>query len=299
MFELKIPATSANIGSGFDALGLALDLYNYVWMEEHDGPIIQSMDDVAVPCDETNLIYSTAKQLYAECGKPFRGLRITQKNDIPLTRGLGSSSACIIAGLLGANALMGGPIPDDELIHYAAAIEGHPDNVAPALLGGLVTSAIEGGKVYYVKQEIHTGVKFAAFIPDFELPTKKAREALPKGVSHSDAVFNLSRAALASVSLYSGKLENLKVALDDRLHQPFRLPLIPGAEKVFDLAYSLGAYGVYISGAGPTIMAVIDSSDEEFEKAAEEGLLEKGLTGYSLRVHHVDNTGATYRQIGI
>lgn len=299
MLELKIPATSANLGSGFDSLGLALDLYNYVWMEEYDGLIIQSMDDIAVPTDESNLIYDTARRLYAECGRPFPGLRITQKNDIPLTRGLGSSSACIIAGLLGANTLMGAPIPEDEIIHTACVLEGHPDNVAPALLGGLVTSALEGEKVYYVKQEIHTGVKFAAFIPDFELSTQKARAALPKMVSHKDAVFNLSRAALASVSLYSGNLQNLRVAVDDRLHQPYRLGLIPGADKVFDLAYELGAYGVYVSGAGPTIMAIVDSGDDAFEQRAVAFLKERKLDGYSLRIHHVDNTGASVQQIGI
>ncbi len=299
MLELKIPATSANIGSGFDSLGLALDLYNYVWMEEHDGLIIQSMDDIVIPTDESNLIYDTARRLYAECGRAFPGLRITQKNDIPLTRGLGSSSACIIAGLLGANTLMGGPIPQDEIIHYACVLEGHPDNVAPALLGGLVTSALEGKRVYYVKQEIHTGVKFAAFIPNFELSTKKARAALPEMVSHKDAVFNLSRAALASVSLYSGNLQNLRVAVDDRLHQPYRLGLIPGADKVFDLAYELGAYGVYVSGAGPTIMAIVDSADDLFEQRAAALLKERGLDSYRLRIHHVDNTGATVRHIGI
>jgi homoserine kinase len=177
MIKVRIPATSANLGSGFDSLGLAVTLYNYVFMEEAEGCRITAIDGADIPTDETNLVYSAAKHLYGLCGRPFPGLRILQENNIPLARGLGSSSACIVGGLIGANALLGNPVGRDEIIHIAAAIEGHPDNVAPAILGGLVTAALESGKVYYVKREIAADLRFVTFVPDFELQTSAARAA--------------------------------------------------------------------------------------------------------------------------
>ena len=178
MVKVKIPATSANIGSGFDSLGLAVTLYNYVFMDEFDGLQISSMDSVPIPCDETNLVYTTAKSLFELCGRPFYGLRIHQENNIPLARGLGSSSACIIGGLMGANELLGRPLSHNELINLAAKMEGHPDNSTPALVGGLVTAVLDGsGEVYYVKQVIKHDLRFATFIPDFELKTSTRRAA--------------------------------------------------------------------------------------------------------------------------
>ncbi len=187
-------------------------------MEEFDGCEIVSLDSTPVPRGEDNLVYASAKHLYEVCGVPFRGLKIGQINNIPFARGLGSSSACVIGGLKGANHLMGNPVSDDELINLAAGIEGHPDNSTPALTGGLVTAVIDRGRVYYVKQEIRGNLHFVAIVPDFELKTSLARSVLPDAVSRQDGVFNLSRAALMSVSLYSGNYRNLRVAADDRLH---------------------------------------------------------------------------------
>ena len=180
MIKLKIPATSANLGAGFDALGLALSYYNYVNMEESEGCHIKSLDGTEIPTDETNLIYHTARTLYEICGRDFKGLTIEQTNHIPMARGLGSSSACIIAGLAGANRLMGDPLTLDEMVDLSAQIEGHPDNTAPALLGGIVTAVFDGKSVHWVKQEVFTTLKFIAVIPDFELKTEKARACLPR-----------------------------------------------------------------------------------------------------------------------
>lgn len=146
--RIRIPATSANIGPGFDSIGLAVNLYNHLTMEEFDGCEIVSLDSTPVPRGEDNLVYASAKHLYEVCGVPFRGLKIGQINNIPFARGLGSSSACVIGGLKGANHLMGNPVSDDELINLAAGIEGHPDNSTPALTGGLVTAVIDRGRVY-------------------------------------------------------------------------------------------------------------------------------------------------------
>lgn len=291
MIKIQIPATSANLGAGFDALGLALSYYNFVNIEESDHIDIKSLDGLDVPCDETNLIYQSAKNLYNICGKKLSGLKLEQINNIPMTRGLGSSSACIVGGLVGANSLLGNPLSTDDLVDLAAQIEGHPDNTAPALLGGIVTAVFDGRKVHWVKQEVFTTLKFVAIIPDFELKTEKARACLPKEVSHKDAVFNLSRAALFSASLLTGKFENLRTAVDDRLHQPFRLPLIPGAEDVFDICYTLGAHAVYISGAGPTIMAVVDHSNEYFAGKLRFTLDTHGFEKWAVKELTIDNDG--------
>lgn len=292
MITLQIPATSANLGAGFDSLGLALSMYNQVEMEEYDGISIQSTDDVAVPQDETNLIYTSAKRIYDLCGKPFKGLKIVQTNRIPMTRGLGSSSACIIAGILGANHMLGNPFTPDDLVNMAAYIEGHPDNTTPALMGGIVTAVFDTQKVYWVKQEVDSHLKFVAMIPDFELSTELARKRLPAQVSHKDAVFNLSRAALFSASLLSGKYENLKVATCDRLHQPYRKDLIKGYADVVQAAYRLDAYGVYISGAGPTIMAIVDEKNTLFPLQIRRQLDALGLQGWRVEEMHIDNQGA-------
>lgn len=268
MFRIQVPATSANMGPGFDSLGLALKLYNRVWMEEADGVAISTCDGSAVPTDETNLIYKSARMLYDICGKTLPGLRLVQENRIPMTRGLGSSSACIVAGLTGANALLGSPLSQEDLVNLAAHLEGHPDNSTPAILGGLVTAVIEGDRVYSVKVPISGRLRFAAFIPDFELKTEVSRSALPMEVSHKDAVYNLSRAALMTASLFSGDLRNLAVAVEDKLHQPYRLKFIPGAKEIFALTKELGACGTYISGAGPTVMAMVSVTDLTFRERA-------------------------------
>ncbi len=293
MIKIRIPATSANLGAGFDALGLALTYYNYVELEESDTIDISSTDSVQIPKDESNLIYISARDLFEVCGKRLNGLKIIQSNDIPMARGLGSSSACIVAGLVGANTLLGSPLTTDDLVDLAAQIEGHPDNTAPALLGGIVTAVFDGRKVQWVKQEVFTKLKFVAIIPDFELKTEKARACLPKEVSHRDAVYNLSRAALFSASLLTGKFENLRTAVDDKLHQPYRMELIPHCSEVFDIAYTHGAYGVYISGAGPTVMAIVDEKNEFFVGKMRFSLENAGLNGWRVEQFSIDNEGTT------
>ena len=291
MIKLQIPATSANLGAGFDALGLALSYYNTAEMEENDVIDIKSLDGTPIPQDEKNLIYVSVKDLYDVCGKPLKGLTLRQTNAIPMARGLGSSSACIIAGLVGANKMLGDPLTKDDLVDLAAQIEGHPDNTAPALLGGIVTAVFDGRKVHWVKQEVYTRLKFVAIIPDFELKTEKARACLPKEISHRDAVYNLSRAALFSASLLIGKFEHLKTAVDARLHQPYRMELIPHVRDAFDIAYTHGAYAVYISGAGPTVMAIADESNTYFAGKLQFSLENAGLGSWKVHELTIDNDG--------
>ena len=294
--KVSVPATSANIGSGFDALGLAVTLYNTVTFEESDKLDISAADGTRIPRGESNLVYRSAKGLFEKVGKQIPPLKITQTNPIPMARGLGSSSACIIAGLLGANRMLGDVLNTQELLTLATSIEGHPDNVAPAMLGGFVTSVYDEGQVYSVKKNIDEQLAFAAFVPDFRLLTSKARAALPDMVSHKDAVYNLSRAALATAAFCDGDYSLLGVATKDSLHQKYRLPLIDGGDEMFELAQDLGALAVYISGAGPTIMAVVPRDDQEFFARAQEALPQseklKHFTVYRLLP---DNTGATVK----
>ncbi len=293
MIKIEIPATSANLGSGFDSLGVALNLYNHVWMEEADEIDITSKDDIQVPTDETNLIYWSAERLYKECGKVLPGLRIIQENNIPMTRGLGSSSACIAAGLIGANRFLGSPLSKHDLVNLACKIEGHPDNTTPALLGGLVTTAMENGKVYSVSVPVAKNIRFGVFIPPFELKTEVARKALPNEYTRENAVYNLSRSSLMTAALFSGSLENLRVAVQDSIHQPYRKKFINGVETVFRMSYELGSYGTYISGAGPSIIAIIDDTLEEtFNQYAIPHLESRGVKDWQFRLLNADDTGA-------
>lgn len=297
MITVHIPATSANIGAGYDTLGLALSLGNTVIMEESDSCHIASIDGQHVPTGPDNLVYTSAQRLYQHCGQPFKGLTLRQNSPIPMTRGLGSSSACIVAGLIGANALLKNPCSREELLTIAAEIEGHPDNVAPALLGGLVASCIQDGKVYSVKKEISPMLEFGVFVPDFELATEKARGALPKQIPHRDAVYNMSRAVLCQAALCEGRLDLLPVVTGDKLHQPYRLPMIKGGKEIFELALAMGAEAVCISGAGPSILAVVESRNEKFWPAAEEALMAAKLQGqpqghFRLMRMQADNLGA-------
>lgn len=291
MIKIRIPATSANLGAGFDALGLAVSMYNYVELEESDRLEIVSADGTAIPTDESNMVYIAARDLYQVCGRTLGGLKITQTNNIPMTRGLGSSSACIVAGLVGANKMLGSPLGNDDIVDLSAQIEGHPDNTAPALLGGIVTAVFDGRRVHWVKQEVFTKLKLAAIIPDFELSTTQARACLPKQIDFRDAVYNLSRAALFSASLLTGKFENLRTGVDDRLHQPYRMELIPGGREVFDIAYTHGAYAAYVSGAGPTVMAIADEENEFFAGKVRFSLENAGLSNWKVVELKIDNQG--------
>lgn len=294
MIRIDIPATSANLGSGFDSLGIALTMCNRVWMEEADELKITTTDKIKVPTDETNLIYWAARHLYQICGKTLPGLHIIQENNIPMARGLGSSSACIVAGILGANRMLGSPMSQSDLINLAAQIEGHPDNTSPAISGGLVASAMEGKRVYSVSVPVSSKISFAVMIPPFELKTEKARGVLPTEYSREDTVFNLSRSALMTASLFSGDLQNLRVAVQDRIHQPYRSGLIENYDQVFRMSYELGSLGTYVSGAGPTIISMIPTEGaEEFMSACDSHLQDRGINGWRVELLHTDPQGDT------
>ena len=270
MIHVRIPATTANMGPGFDCIGMAFQMYNHLWVEEAETLesklIIENKNPAfRIPLNENNLIYKSIKRFYSEagfCGIP--SLKIIQDDRIPLTRGLGSSAACVVGGLLTANALTGEKLSRDDLCFLAAKIEGHPDNSTPAIVGGIVVGALSEKKLDYIKIIANDKLKFAVMIPDFRLSTSKARSVLPKKISHADAVFNVSRAALMISAILTGDYEKLSAATEDRLHQPYRLPLVPEMDKIFYNARLNGASGVFLSGAGPSIIAIYEERADGF-----------------------------------
>jgi len=296
LIRVTVPATSANIGSGFDSIGIALELYNIIDIEISNHIDISSASGQHVPRDRNNLIYKCAKRVFDECGKNLSGLKIVENCQIPQTRGLGSSSACTVAGILGANTLLGEPLSRQDVIDLAASIEGHPDNSTPAILGGFCVALLENNHVWNVRVPMHGGIDFIVFIPDFKLPTEKARAALPKMVPHRDAVFNLARAALLAGSLTTGKLENLDVATGDCLQQPYRFKLIPDGENVMRNAKELGALGAFISGAGPSIIALVYKGDRDFLSRAQEMCRERYPHWKAVKLR-CDEVGATVKRL--
>jgi len=267
--SIRVPATSANCGSGFDTLGLACTLYNEVTYEITSSRGFQlevtgEGAEYLKPCGR-NLAFASFLRVWNEVTARERiGLKVTMHNRIPMSRGLGSSSSAIVAGIYAGNILSGNRFNDDELLGFATEIEGHPDNVAPALLGGFTISYMDGLKAHSLRVEPAKPLKFIAVVPERRLPTVLARQAIPKTVSHHDAVFNTSRASLLVGALLSGEYQYLASGLEDKLHQPYRAHLIPGLDDVFEAARNAGAYNAIISGAGSTVMAYADvNADHE------------------------------------
>ena len=270
MIHIRIPATSANMGPGFDSIGIAVELYNHIWVEEQTtGLTIDVKRDQAipVPTDETNLIYKTMKYFYEQKGLKMPGVHIVQEDYIPMVRGLGSSAACIVGGLFAANALAGNICDKDELAQMAAQLEGHPDNSNPAIYGSMVVGAQDENKMNHVRLELPDDLIFATMVPDFPVSTADARGVLPDSYTRKDMVFNASRAALLVASMMTGKYENFDMAMEDCVHQPYRAQLIPGMHEIFKHAKEFGAVASYLSGAGSTLMAMVTKDQaEEFER---------------------------------
>ena len=266
MIHVQIPATSANMGPGFDSIGVAVSLYNHIWVEEIPEGLeveVRREQSLPVPRDESNLIYQTMKYFYEQKGLSMPGVRLIQEDHIPMVRGLGSSAACIVGGLFAANALAGSPCTKDELAQMAAKLEGHPDNSNPAIFGSMVVGALDEKEMKYVRLELPQDLLFAIMVPDFPVSTEKSRAVLPASYSRADVVFNASRAALLVASMLTGKYENFDMAMEDRVHQPYRAALIPNMENIFAHAKEYGAAATYLSGAGSTLMAMVRREEAE------------------------------------
>ncbi len=283
MVTIRVPATTANLGPGFDAFGCALGLYAHFAFEKREGGFsVEGCPERFRSQD--NLVFRGYRAGMVRLGLPVGGLHVHVSSEIPVARGLGSSAACIAAGAAAAGALHGLEIPRRDLVDLTAAAEGHPDNAAPAVYGGMRVAVLEEGRVHSLPVHIHPGLRFFAMVPEFELSTAEARRALPMAVAIRDAVYNLSRAALLVKALEAGDLSLIRIAMQDRLHQRFRFPLIAQSDRVLTMANEEGAVGFYLSGAGPTLMCLY--TEEDFPPRMESRLasLEHRWQGFSLGV---------------
>lgn len=270
MFTVKVPATSANMGPCFDSAGMALSFYNEITVLEggecaFEEPFrIESRSEIdpridaeqIIPCDETNMVYKTIMWFSDAVKRPLPRFKLCQRDRIPLARGLGSSAACIVGGLMIADRLCETHLSKEELLDMALQLEGHPDNVAPALLGEMVVGAIEGRRFEYIRVPLPEELEFIVLIPDFPLLTEEARRVLPKSYSREQAVYNTSRSALLVGALLTRKYDVISTAMKDMLHQPYRGRLVQGMDGILGAAERAGAYGGFLSGAGPSIMVV-------------------------------------------
>lgn len=266
--RVRVPASTANLGPGFDTLGMSLSLYIWVEMRRAERTTVHFEGEgfEGIPTDRNNLIYKVARLVFEAAGEEAPELAIGMRSDIPLTRGLGSSASAIIAGMVAANALVGTPLSKERLFDLATGLERHPDNVGASLFGGIVAAAWDGEHADYVRIEPPRNLRVLALIPEFELATSAARAVLPDQLSLQDAVYNISRSSLLTAALASGRLDLLQFAMRDRIHQPYRAALVPGMERILAEASEHGALGAALSGAGPTLLALVDREDGRHER---------------------------------
>lgn len=269
MIQVKVPATTANMGPGFDALGCALSLYAEFCFEEiESGLIIEGCAKEYQ--NEENLIVVAYEKALKALNIKRKGLKIVFHSDIPISRGLGSSAALIVGGVMGANAMHGMKLSKRQCLQLCNELEGHPDNVAPALFGGLTACFVNEGEPIAMEYKIHPEIRFCALIPDFETSTHEARKVLPKMISYEDAIFNVSRVAALCKALEIKDNEVIHKALKDRLHQPYRKELIDEYETIKVLCEENGCVAFFISGSGPTCMCIYD--DETFIEKMKEAV---------------------------
>ncbi len=298
MIRVKVPASSANMGAGFDTLGAAVGLYNRLRVEEiPSGLEIRTLNAGGyVLQNENNLIYRAMREVFDTVGSEPPGIRIIQNSAIPMTRGLGSSSACIIGGMISANVLTGRQLSYGEILNLAARMEGHPDNVAPALYGGFCVSLIEDGRVFTKSYKLNPKIKFAVMIPDYFVATKKSRGILPERVDMKDAAFNISRASMFQAALVTGDTEKLRYAVQDRLHQPYRQDYVEGMKEIFEKTYDAGSKATYLSGSGPTIVSILDGGYSDFESEMKKFFSENSHK-WNCRILSIDNVGTVVSEI--
>jgi homoserine kinase len=294
---VRVPATAANLGPGFDVLGLALALYNEFTVRPGDAPLRITIEGVrtSLPTGPSNLFYRAFAHLYAQVGQPVPPLGVTMHLRIPPGSGLGSSATAVVGGLLAANAWLDEPLERAALLPLAVALEhgGHPDNVAPALLGGLVVNTVAGATVHSVRVPFPDTIKAVVYLPDFTMDTVQGRALMPAAYPKADVVFSTSRVALLLAALQAGQYDLLGEAMADRLHQPYRAQLFPALPDLLAAARAAGAYGACLSGGGSTVLALAPAGPAcaavaaAFERAAGEA----GLTGRSA-VLDIDVAGA-------
>ncbi|HEV8438380.1 MAG TPA: homoserine kinase [Methylomirabilota bacterium] len=297
--RVRVPASSANLGPGFDALALALALHNEVMLEESDrlSLTVSGEGEGRLHAGADNVVARGVLLAYAAAGRPFQGAAIHCVNRIPFGRGLGSSAAAWVAGLVGGNALLGDPLDRDALVTLAARAEGHPDNVAAAILGGLTISCASDDRIVALALPVPPDLHWVVLVPKLEGSTHEARAVLPAAVSRGDAVFNVQRVSMLLAALFTDRRELLELAMQDRLHQPYRFPLFPWMAEVSAAARRAGALGCVLSGAGSALLAAVRGPAAPVERAMEGALRAAGIDGTAASLA-VDTAGATWESLG-
>ena len=305
--SVKVPATSANLGPGFDCLGLALPIYNTITIEETVLPgtgieinlmseeeVIDEMIFDNIPKDENNIVYKAVEMLYNSIGQEPSELKINIQTQIPITRGLGSSASVVVGGLIAANKLLGSPADETALLSIATEVEGHPDNVAPAILGGFVLSSQEDdGSITCQKLTWPDEWDLTVCIPDFELSTNIARSVLPENVPLKDAVFNAKHLAMLVHAINNKDKKLMKLALHDKLHQPYREKLIPGMKEIMEaFKHEDGVLGCVLSGAGPSILVISHKYDLDKIKQTVRDIWEGQSIKTDIRTMKIEQKGA-------
>ncbi|MBF2083298.1 homoserine kinase [Thermoleptolyngbya sp. C42_A2020_037] len=297
---VSVPATTTNIGPGFDCLGAALSLRNHFTFTRLDQSIepvqisVSGLEAARVKTNETNLAYQAFSRLFHHLKQSPPLIKLEIRLGVPLARGLGSSATAIVGGLVGANVLAGSPLSEAELVAIAVEMEGHPDNVVPALLGGCRLAATDlNGEWAIAPVAWHSDIVPVAAIPDFELSTAEARRVLPTEYSRADAVFNMGHLGLLLRGLEAANPNWLRAALQDRVHQPYRRLLIPGFDAVEAAAVAAGAYGLVISGAGPTLLALAHADIAPLVAEAMKAAWEDQGISLQAQALHLDPTGVS------
>ena len=285
---IRVPATTANLGPGFDAFGCALNLYTDVTFEETDcGLEITGCDEAYSGPD--NMAYTAYCAVLASLSEEIRGVKIHIESQIPICRGLGSSAALLVAGAMGANVLRGNKLSTQGLLNITNAMEGHPDNLAPAFYGGLTASMVDNGLPVTVNFPLHKDWEFLALVPDFDLPTPLARSVLPKDVSRADAIYNIAHGAMVLKALELGDEKLLRNAMQDKLHQNYRRSLIQDYDAIEALVRTTGA-AFCLSGAGPTMLCI--TLDEKLDDKLRKKLPAITKANWQLMPLHIDFQGA-------
>lgn len=284
--KVRVPATTANCGPGFDTLGIACNIYNELELTLFTNEVLEiavsGEGKQYLPTDDSNLIWHVIKDLLQKTNSSYKGAHIKMHNNIPLSHGLGSSAAAIVAGILAFNLAVGEPFSKEEMLKIATDIEGHPDNVAPAIFGGMTISLQENDAVKTFSFIPKLPLKMIVAVPEFFLATKKARQVLPEKISVKDAAFNIAHAASLVAAMCTGNSDVLRYAFADRLHQPYRAALIPGMYDVFAAAEQAGALGAALSGAGPSLIAFTIDNENAVGAA-----MVKAFAAHSIDSHYL------------
>ncbi len=289
---VKVPATSANMGPGFDCLALALDIWNSVHVEVgSSGFVICGEGKEDLPAGDSNLVARCFRLPFQGTGKQVPDVKITCENDIPLARGLGSSSAAAVAGLIAGNEVCGAPLDERDLLELAAKAEGHADNAAAALLGGCQIVVRHGASLITSAVPMPEDLCAVVFVPDMPMPTRQARSLLPAEVTRQDAVYNMGRIAMLVRALTTGDLTQLAVATEDRLHQPARQAIFRPMKALFRAALDAGALGVFLSGAGSSVLALTRGREVAIGQEMVEAASKSGVGG-TVRITRPTSRGA-------